>query len=59
VEEASPPVQLASHEEEAPEETARRVADLQRVELYSRAPVTVEEVRVETPAPEEAQPITD
>jgi hypothetical protein len=52
------PVQPAAYEEEAPEETARRKADLERVELYSRAPISVEEAVVETPAVEETAPVS-
>jgi hypothetical protein len=50
------PVQLAAYEEEAPEEASRRRADLERVELYSRAPIEVQEEKVEAPAVEQAEP---
>ena len=52
----SPPVELAAYEPEAPEQAARRKADLERVELYSRAPITIDQVAVETPAAETAEP---
>jgi hypothetical protein len=54
---ASAPVQLAAYQEEAPEEAARREADLERVELYSRAPISVQEETVATPAVEQSQPV--
>lgn len=48
------PVRLAVHQEEPAEDRARRVEDLARVELYSRAPVTAEEQSaIAAPAPEE------
>jgi hypothetical protein len=53
---ASAPIQLAAYQQEAPEEEARRKADLERVELYSRAPITVQQESVETPEVEQAQP---
>jgi hypothetical protein len=53
---ASAPVQLAAREEEAPEDAARRKADIERIELYSRAPIAVQEESVATPAVEQAQP---
>jgi hypothetical protein len=52
----SVPVQLAVYQEEAAEEAARRKADLERVELYSRAPIEVQEEKVEAPAVEQAAP---
>jgi hypothetical protein len=52
----SVPVQLAAYQEEAPEEASRRRADLERVELYSRAPIEVQEEQVEAPAVEQAEP---
>jgi hypothetical protein len=52
----SAPAQLATYEQEAPEEAARRKADLERVELYSRTPVEVQEEKVEAPAVEQAEP---
>jgi hypothetical protein len=45
-------IELAAYEQEAPEQATRRKADLERVELYSRAPVTVEQIAVETASPE-------
>jgi hypothetical protein len=53
---ATPPIELAAYQQEAPEQAARRKADLERVELYARAPVTVEEVRVETASVETVDP---
>ena len=50
------PVEIAAYELEAPEQAARRKADLERVELYSRAPVTVEQAAVEVAAVEAAEP---
>ncbi len=38
------PVQLSAYQQEAAEDLARRKADLQRVELYARAPVSMEEM---------------
>lgn len=51
---ASISVELAAYGHEPPEQAARRKADLERVELYSRAPVTVEEVAVEAVTAEPA-----
>lgn len=48
----APPVEIAAYEPEAPEQAAQRKADLERVELYSRAPVTVEQAAVEVAAVE-------
>jgi hypothetical protein len=48
VRERAPPAELAAYEQEAPEQAERRKADLARVELYSRAPVTIEEVTVQS-----------
>jgi hypothetical protein len=52
----SAPLEAAAYEEEAPEQAARRKADLERVELYSRAPVTVEQSAVETASAEPVIP---
>jgi hypothetical protein len=50
------PVEMAAYEPDPPEQAARRKADLERVELYSRAPVTVEEAVVQTASVETAEP---
>jgi hypothetical protein len=52
----SPPIELAAYEPEPPDQTARRKADLERVELYSRAPVSVEEAAVAILSVEAAEP---